>query len=315
MTPRLVLLTVALAVSGCGLLPSPLGTPPVPEARVAVPVSSVHYRGYASADALAEALRWRPGAPVWVSAHRGGPRPGLPENSLPALDHALNYAPALLEVDVRRAADGALVLLHDDTLDRTTTGTGALAEHALADLRRLRLEDERGALTSFRIPTLGEALAWAQDRGVLLLDVKPGVTPERLAAAVQAADAGGRVVVIVTSLDDLIAFRRVAPELVYSVSTETVGEIDEILAAGVPPDRLIAFGGVGDVDPAVVERWHALGVRVQVGTFGAIDRAAAEQSVPTAYDGLLALGVDVLSTDNVPAAAIAARTANLRRPR
>lgn len=315
MTRPLALFAAALLASGCGLLPKPLGTPPPPEARVAVPISSVHYRGYASADALAEALRWQPGAPVLVSAHRGGPHPGLPENSLPAFDHALNYAPALLEVDVRRTADGALVLLHDDTLERTTTGTGELAGRTLAELRRLRLEDETGALTSFRIPTLAEALAWAEGRAVFLLDVKRGVTPELLSSAIRAADAGGRAVVIVYSLDDLLAFQRVAPELVYSVSTDTVAEIETILAAGVDPDRLIAFGGVGEVDPAVVARWHALGVRVQVGTFGAIDQAAAEQSVPTAYDGLLSLGVDVLSTDNVPAAAIAARTANLRRPR
>ena len=312
---RFALLWAALLVGGCGLLPKPLGTPPAPEAQVAVPVSSVHYRGYADAEALAAALRWRPGADVLVSAHRGGPRPGLPENSLPAFDHALNYAPALLETDVRRLADGTFVLLHDDTLDRTTTGTGEVAGQTLDRLRRLRLEDETGALSSFRIPTLAEALAWAEGRAVLLLDVKPGTEPAPLAEAIRTAGADGRVVIIVYTLADLLAFQRVAPELVYSVTTERPDEIEAILAAGVDPDRLIAFGGVGDVDPAVVARWHALGVRVQVGTFGAIDQAAAQQAVPTAYDALLSLGVDVLSTDNVPAAAIAARTANLRRPR
>ena len=134
---RAAFLWAALLVGGCGLLPKPLGTPPAPEAQVAVPVSSVHYRGYADAEALAAALRWRPGADVLVSAHRGGPRPGLPENSLPAFDHALNYAPALLETDVRRLADGTFVLLHDDTLDRTTTGTGEVADdgvHLWADI-------------------------------------------------------------------------------------------------------------------------------------------------------------------------------------
>src|SRR5690606_35917448 len=103
-------------------------------------------------------LRWRPGAPVLVSAHRGGPRPGLPENALATFEYALNFAPALLETDVRRTADGTLVLLHDETLDRTTTGAGPVAARTLADLRTLYLLDPEGTATPHRIPTLAEAL-------------------------------------------------------------------------------------------------------------------------------------------------------------
>ena len=301
----------SLALSGC--LPSPLGGGPAPEARVAVPTTAAHYRGYESAGDLAAALRWTPGAPRLVSAHRGGPRPGLPENSLQAFEHALNYAPALIELDVRASADGALVLMHDDTLERTTTGTGPVASRTLAELRALRLEDETGALTSFRIPTLAEALAWAEGRAVLLLDVKRGVGLEAVVRAVREGGAADRAVVIVYSLDDLLALQRLAPELVASATVTTPDELDALLAAPVDLDRVIAFAGVGAVDARVVERLHAEGVRVQVGTFGARDAAAAGQSVPTAYDDLLQAGVDVLATDNVPAASIAVRNADMRR--
>ena len=61
-----------------------------------------------------------------VSAHRGGAYPGFPENSIAAMGHVLAEAPAVMEVDVATSADGVLYLMHDDTLDRTTTGSGAV---------------------------------------------------------------------------------------------------------------------------------------------------------------------------------------------
>ena len=124
MTRRVVLLSaLAVALGACGS-PRPLGLDERPTDRVRVPVSSVHYRDFDSADDLAAALRWTETAPILVSAHRGGPVPGLPENAVETFEYALNHAPALIETDVRRTADGVLVLMHDETLDRTTTGTG-----------------------------------------------------------------------------------------------------------------------------------------------------------------------------------------------
>ena len=302
-----------LAAGGC--LPSPLGSDPAPDARIAVPTTATHYRGYNGADGLSGALRWWPGAPRLVSAHRGGPRPGLPENSIPTFEHALNYAPALIETDVRRTVDGTLVLMHDETLDRTTTGAGEVGARTLSDIRALRLVDETGAVTSFRVPTLDEALAWAEGRAVLLLDVKPGVPAEAVVGAIRRAGAEGRAVVIGYSLESLLALHRMAPDLMLSATVTTPAELDALLAAPVDRSRLIAFGGVGSVDASLVPRLHAEGIRVQVGTFGARDAAAAEQAVPTAYDDLLLAGVDVLATDNVPAAAAATRAVNLQRLR
>lgn len=303
---RLLLPLSLAALAACGA-PRPLA-PTRPAAPLYGAVSSVHYRDWADADALAAYLRWRPGAPVLVSAHRGGPAPGLPENALATFEYALNFAPALIETDVRRAADGALVLLHDETLDRTTTGTGAVAAISLADLRRLYLRDPEGTVTPHRIPTLAEALAWAEGRAVLLLDVKPGVPPEAVVAAVRAAGAEGRAVVIAYTLDDLLVYHHLAPDLVYSASARTPDEAEALLAAPVDPVRLIAFAGVGAVDPAVAARLHAAGLRVQVGTFGEVDTAAAVLG-PDAYRPLLDAGADVLATDSVPVAALAARPA------
>jgi len=307
---RLPLLLIAVAVAACGS-PRPLTLDERPADRVAVPTSSVHYRDYASSSALAAGLRWRPGEPVWVSAHRGGPGPGLPENAVPTFEYALNHAPALIETDVRRTADGVLVLMHDETLDRTTTGTGRVDAATFEQVRRLRLVTEAGIVTSFRVPTLAEALAWADGRAVLLLDVKPDVPYAELVAALRQADATDRAAVITYSLADHERLFALAPDLVVSATAETLADVDALLAANVDVDRVIAWTGVGPPDPAVVQRLHAAGIRAQAGAFGAIDGAALAATSPAPYGALLATGADVLSTDAVPLAALAARTANL----
>ncbi len=306
---------VALVVgaAACGV-PRPLGLDVRAEDRVATPVSSVHYRQYATTGDLAAALRWTPGRAPLVSAHRGGPSAGLPENSLAAFDHALNFAPALLEVDVRPTADGRLVLLHDETLERTTTGTGRLDAQTFDAVRQLRLRDGRGTMTSFRVPTLGEALAWSEGRAVLLLDVKPGASFERVVAAVRAAGAESRAVVIVYSLADHRAIAALAPELVVSTPAETMEQVDALLASGLDLSRAVAFAGVGVPDPAVVERLHGAGILVQAATFE-MDVAALAAADPALYAPFFAAGVDVLATDNVPGAAIAAQREALRRRR
>jgi glycerophosphoryl diester phosphodiesterase len=309
---RTALLLLALVVGACGS-PRPLGLEERPADRVRTPVSSVHYRDYDSAATLASALRWTPSAPVLVSAHRGGPQRALPENAIETFEYALNHAPALIETDVRRTADGVLVLLHDETLDRTTTGTGRVDQTTFAQIRRLRLVTEDSLVTPFRVPTLAEAFAWADGRAVLLLDVKPDVPYEELVAAIRQHDAADRVAVITYSLADHERLFALAPDLVVSATAETPADVSALLASPVDAGRVIAWTGVGVPDPGVVDRLHAAGIRAQAGAFGTIDAAANAASSPDPYSAILATGADVISTDEVPLAALAARGANLTR--
>ncbi|HEX8384928.1 MAG TPA: glycerophosphodiester phosphodiesterase family protein, partial [Rubricoccaceae bacterium] len=309
------LLALVLALAGCvGNRPRPLGLDRRPADRAAVPSSSLHYRSYADADALARALRYTPGAEPLVSVHRGAPVEGLAENALATFEHALNYAPALVELDVRRTADGTLVLMHDETLDRTTTGQGRLDAATFAQVRALRLLDVRGVPTSFRVPTFAEALAWAEGRAVLMVDVKPDVPYPEVVAAVRTARAENRVVLIVYSLADHEALFRLAPDLNVAATVETPADADALLASGVDRSRTIAFAGVGRADPDVVDRLHRAGIRVQVATFP-LDAAADTATAPDVYTPFLQAGVDVLVTDNVRSAAEAVRAFRLSQRR
>lgn len=113
--------------------------------------------------------------PTRYVAHRGGAAL-WPENSLTAFRNAIAMGARVLELDVHLTADGAVAVIHDATLPRTSTGTGPVAASTAADLRRARLRGPDGAVTDDWIPTLDEVLALAAPAGVaLLVEVKtPG---------------------------------------------------------------------------------------------------------------------------------------------
>ena len=126
---------------------------------------------------LAVAVSAVAGPPVQVAAHRGGSLL-WPENSLLAFRSALALGADLLELDVHLTRDGELVVIHDPTLERTSTGTGAVATARLADLAGARLRARDGAVTDEPVPTLAQVLDLLRPtRAELLLEIK--VDPAR----------------------------------------------------------------------------------------------------------------------------------------
>ena len=97
------------------------------------------------------------GPATLVAAHRGGAAL-WPENSLLAFRSALALGVDALELDLHLTADGEVVVLHDPSLDRTSTGTGAVRDLKLADLAAVRLKSREGAVTAERVPTFAQVL-------------------------------------------------------------------------------------------------------------------------------------------------------------
>ncbi len=106
---------------------------------------------------------------VIVVAHRGDWR-NAPENSLQAIQNCIDMGVDMVEIDIRETKDGHLVLMHDKSIDRTTTGKGAIKEWTLDSLRTLKLVDGLGVATQHQIPTLKEALLLAKDKVLINLD-------------------------------------------------------------------------------------------------------------------------------------------------
>jgi len=107
---------------------------------------------------------------IWVAAHRGG-HLTVPENSLGAIDEAVQAGADVVEIDVRETRDGVMVLMHDRQLDRTTTGKGEVGTFTYAETQQLYLT-HNGQATHYRVPTFREALAYAKDRVMVDIDFK-----------------------------------------------------------------------------------------------------------------------------------------------
>jgi glycerophosphoryl diester phosphodiesterase len=129
-----------------------------------------------------------------------------PENTLASIEKAISFACDLTEVDVRRTADGTLVLLHDERVDRTTNGQGPVAEMTLEDIRKL------DAGSGQTIPTLEEALAAANGRIGLILELKAEGLAYDACAIVRASGFAGPVLYASFLHEELQHVRRADPD-------------------------------------------------------------------------------------------------------
>lgn len=260
---------------------------------------------------VAAALRRRESRPVWGAwpvnfAHRGDSTMA-PENTLDAFRRAVEVGAGGLELDVHLTGDGHVVVIHDATVDRTTSGSGAVAEMTLDALRRLdaghhfspdagRTYPYRGL--GLRVPTLGEVLEEFPDvaLNIDIKEIRPGEEAKVL-QVVRDAGSEGRTLVVsehhgvvrrVRKLSDgrlAMGASRLEIAVFY---VATLLRLEGLLgptytALQVPVD----YRGRPFVTRRFVEAAHARGVRVDVWTVN--ERAEMHR--------MLDLGVDVVMTD------------------
>lgn len=164
---------------------------------------------------------------IQVIAHRGG-ADLRPENTLAAFAHAVAIGADVLEMDIRATADGALVCLHDATVDRTTDGHGRVDSMTLAELQKLdagyRWSNDGGRTHPFRgqgvrVPALEEVFQRFPTRR-LNLEMKrvEGVLAQPLCALIRRLGMTQRVLVASMDVATIEAFRRACPEVATSMS-------------------------------------------------------------------------------------------------
>lgn len=214
-------------------------------------------------------------------AHRGASGEA-PENTLAAIRRAIELGAPWVEVDVQACADG-LVVIHDETLERTTNGHGPVAAQPLAALRALDAGDGE------RIPLPREVLDLCRGRCGVNLELKgPGVAPrllpllrETLAGDWSASD------LLASSFDwtQLATLRTALPHLPLGVLTEQV--TGQACVAARALQASVIGCALEHVDAAAVTAAHGAGCRLWVFTVNSADDAAR----------LAALGVDGMFTD------------------
>jgi glycerophosphoryl diester phosphodiesterase len=162
--------------------------------------------------------------PPLIIAHRGDSA-HVPENTLASFAAALEVGADLMEFDVQLTKDGAVIVIHDATVNRTTDGRGRVHDMTLAQIRTLSAgyPSRFGAThRGERVPTLGEALALLKDRARVMVEIKSdSVTDDaesgieaRVIAEVRKAGMERDVALLSFSRRALLRCRKLAPEIV-----------------------------------------------------------------------------------------------------
>ena len=239
-----------------------------------------------------------------ISAHRGGPYPGLPENAIATFEHIANITPAIIECDIAMTRDSVLVMMHDNILDRTTTGTGKVIEQDWENLQALYLVDNDGKETEHKIPTLKETLEWGKGKVLFTLDVKRGVPFEKVIEMVQQTGTQAHAAIITYNANDAQKVHELDPTLMISVGLGSEQAYEAHKSLGIPDDNMIAFVGVREPDEAHYQFLHEKGIYCILGVLGNLDKQA-EAKGDSLYAGFINRGADILATDRpVEAAAI-----------
>ncbi|WP_312793190.1 glycerophosphodiester phosphodiesterase family protein [Sphingobacterium sp.] len=231
-----------------------------------------------------------------VSLHRGGPLSGYPENAIETFAYNASLQPVIVECDVRISKDSALVLMHDHSLNRTTTGKGSVNDHTLSELKKLLLLDNNKKLTPYRIPTLSEALAWGKGKVIFTLDIKNDVPYEAVINTIRKERAESSVVVITYSANQAAKVHSLAGDLMISASVNNREDLSRLNEKDIPDNRLLAFVGTREADPNLTKILHDHGIMCILGTLGNLDKQADKKGFQT-YAGFIDRGADILSTD------------------
>lgn len=231
-----------------------------------------------------------------VSAHRGGPYPGFPENAIETFQNVINYTPSIIEFDVAITKDSVLVLMHDNTLERTTTGSGKVIDMTFAEIRKLKLVDNDGKATDFQIPTLDEVLVWGKGKVLFTVDIKREVPFEMVVEAIKKHNAESYAAVITYSLEAAKKVHQLHPDLMLSVTIRNDGELKRFEGSGIPVDRWIAFTGTSERPLEFNAKLHDLGVFTILGVLGNLDKSAIARG-DQVYVDFVNNGADILATD------------------
>lgn len=149
-----------------------------------------------------------------ICAHRGNSA-HCPENTLAAIASAAELGIPMTEIDVRRTADGHIVLMHDESVDRTTDGSGRVAELSLAQIRGFDAGSWKAPeFAEERVPTLAEVLDLCRERGVFLcIEIKQkGIVPQ-VTDLVRDAGMVEGAVIISFDFDTVVELRGASPTI------------------------------------------------------------------------------------------------------
>ena len=248
---------------------------------------------------------------VLVICHRGDWR-NYPENSIPAIESVIRMGADMVEIDVQLTKDSVLVLMHDRTIDRCTTGRGKIGEMTYEELQRHYLKTAHGVRSSLdlKVPTLREALEVCKDRITVNIDKGYDYYPmvlaltEELGVTHQVLIKGGK------SLADIeVKMAENENNLLYMpiVTPANAGSakiFEEYIAADKPQLAYeVCWNEMTPIVEECMQRVIADGSKLWVNTLwnslcgGLSDDVAYEKSAEEVYGKILEMGATMIQTD------------------
>ncbi|PSR56955.1 glycerophosphodiester phosphodiesterase [Adhaeribacter arboris] len=233
-----------------------------------------------------------------ISGHRGGTTKGFPENCIATFENTLRYTPAFFEIDPRLTKDSVIVLMHDATLDRTTTGSGKVADYTWAELKKLKLKDAEGKVTPYGIPTLDEVIEWSKGKTIINLDRKD-VPLAMTARKLREHQAEATVMLTVHSAEQAKFYLKDNKNRMFSAFIRNKTELADYEKAGIPWTHLMAYVGPANKpeNKEMYDLLHARGVMCMISAAPSYDKLPDPAERKKAYQAIIQLGADVIESD------------------
>lgn len=256
-----------------------------------------------NANDVKEFFKYTPDAVPMISSHRGGARKGFPENCIATFENTLSHTHSLLEMDPHYTKDSDIVVMHDATLNRTSNGTGKIADHTLAEIKSYKLKDVDGNLTSYQIPTLDEVLEWAKGKTILVMDMKE-LSMEARVKKVQQHKAYASTIIMAYTIADAQKCYKLDKNIVMEVMLNSVEKVKEFDNSGVPWQNVVVFVSQKPVtDPTVFNEIHKRGAMCMEGVAFSYDAAYTKGEIKSIeelnndYKGIIAAGADIIEAN------------------
>ena len=262
-----------------------------------------HYMNARTPQGLKKLFHYNGKSLPFLSSHRGGPENDMPENCIATFANTLKHTYSIMEIDPRYTKDSVMVVLHDPTLQRTTTGNGKVTDYTLEELKQFRLKDTRGNPTEYMIPTFKEILKWAKGKTILVLDKKDVPIEERI-KMVEKSKAAAYCIVMAYTFEEAKICYRMNKNLMMQIFIPTPEKFAEFEKTGVPWANVVVFvGHKMPSDLSVIKMIHDKGARCITGTSRNIDREFIEgkvtgiEQLKDAYNAVFEKGIDIIETD------------------
>lgn len=256
-----------------------------------------HYIDIPSRAELHAWFRYSPERPIVVSGHRGGMVTGYPENCIESFEKTLTMMPSFFEIDPRLTKDSVIVLMHDATIDRTTTGKGKVSDYTYAELQQFFLKDREGNVTPYKIPTLEECIAWSRGKTILNLDIKD--VPLEVMSAFVNRLAPPNVMYTVRNAAQARTYLDRDPQAMFSCWCKNMKEYAEYAAQGIPWSQMMAYVGtmIIPAQQKLYDSLHRNGVMCMISLAPTHDRRATDAERIRGYELEIPAGCDVIETD------------------